>query len=538
MDLLDQLTRLLAPTEEPHRRIAAAVVLGALQPRAPAAVAALSAMAGEPVEAFARPALLALGAMGAQRSLPVMLEALSRGGEVAEAARQAIAALGPEALPALRARLDEATPELRATLTQLLPSLGGKASFEMTLQGLLGQPFEAANKVALSVRAEVKGSSPAERRALKGVLEKFLAKKGTQADEVAVRAGLKILGYLELAESTETLLGYTSSKQPPLVRVEAVTALRFGLRAGAPRKVTSRLIALLEDGEPLVARAARDTLTVVPLDEGAAQALAALATGPSGELGQWVIAKLGSLGGAVAAEALLAVARAKDRTRASLAAQALAILPQGPQLLARALAEATEELAAQVLAEALLPLVKALGPKERALLQRAAEKDLRAGPGLGKRKLDVLRELDPASWGASLRSAARALAKRQPERAEPLLLALARSSVATAEDRYAAARLQLLRSPLDPHPKARQRDPALQELQALADRGHPVARTLEDDDAVTDEARLYVAFHFAESPVPELRAVGLALLEGLAERGKRTKLGKAARNKLALLQHA
>jgi hypothetical protein len=536
MDPIDQITRLLGPAEEPHRRIAAAVVLASLKPRAPATVAALTAMAQEEHEPFARPALLALGEIGSPKALPVLLAALERSPEIAQAARQAIAALGPEALPAIRDRLEDASPELRATLSQLLPSLGGKLSLELTLQGLLGQPFEAASKVALSVRAQVKDASPAERRALRAPLEKFLEKKGTRADEVALRAGLKILGYLELEESTDTLLLHTAATHAPLVRVEAVTGLRFGLRAGASRKVVKRLIVLLEDREALVARAARDTLTVITLEPGAAVDLAALASGPSGELAQWVIAKLGSLGGEVAAQTLLPVARSPDRARATAAARALAGLPQGPKLLAVALAEAQGELEAQVLAEALLPLVKVLESKEQAALQKAAVRDLRESPGLGKRKLDVLRELDPAAWGEAMRTAARALSKKQPERAEPLLTALSRSSVATPADRYASARLLLLRSPLDPHPRSRQRDPALLELQALADRGHPLGRELEDDDALTDEARFYVAFHFAEAHVPELRAVGLSLLEGIATRGKRTKLGKAARNKLQLLQ--
>lgn len=534
MDPIAQITQLLEPSAEAHKRIAAAVVLGELRPKAPATVQALIAMAKEPAEAFARPAILALGHIGSAKALPVLFDALGRS-DLSAAARQAIAALGPEALPAIREKLEGAGPELRAALSQLLPSVGGKLSFEMTLEGLLGQPFDAANKVALSVRAEVKSASAADRKAMKGQLEKFLAKKSTQADEVATRAALKILGYLELEESTDTLLEFLSAKKPALVRVEAVTALRFGLREGAGKRIIRKLIELLTDAEPLVARAARDTFTVIPLDASAAADLAELAAHPNAELALWVIAKLGSLGGELAAKALGPVAQSNDRARSQAAAKAIAALPEGAQFLARALADADDESAAQVLAEALQPLAKTLGKKEQQNLLKSAQASLPKSAGLGRRKLEPLREIDPAGWANVMRDAAKNLVKKDPARAEPLFAALSRSSAAEPEDRYAYAKLQLLHSPLDPHPRARLRDPALNELQLLADRGYPLVKALEADKQLDEERRYYVAFHFAEQHVPELRSVGVSLLEGIAERAGRTKLGKAAKNKLALM---
>ena len=107
--------------------------------------------------------------------------------------------------------------------------------------------------------------------------------------------------------------------------------------------------------------------------------------------------------------------------------------------------------------------------------------------------------------------------------------------MAEPDDRWAYARLQLLHSPMDAHPRARQRDPALVELQQLADRGYAVVKALEADKQLGDERRYYVGFHFAEQPSTELQALGAALLEGIVERSGRTKLGKAAKNKLALL---
>jgi hypothetical protein len=95
----------------------------------------------------------------------------------------------------------------------------------------------------------------------------------------------------------------------------------------------------------------------------------------------------------------------------------------------------------------------------------------------------------------------------------------------------------LARSSKDPHPKARQRDPALQELQKLATDGFPLAQTLGKEKSLDDEDRYYLGFHFAESHVPEEQGVGYDLLEALSKKGK-GKLAKAAKNKLALLEGA
>ena len=80
--------------------------------------------------------------------------------------------------------------------------------------------------------------------------------------------------------------------------------------------------------------------------------------------------------------------------------------------------------------------------------------------------------------------------------------------------------LLLRRSPLDPHPRARQADPALAELEKLASDGFAVADALLKNKSLSDEARYHTAFHFSEHAAPEARAVGISLLEELASHGR------------------
>ncbi|MEW6430914.1 MAG: HEAT repeat domain-containing protein [Myxococcota bacterium] len=540
MDAIERIAKLL-DDESPRKRIAAAVVLGELGVKDAAVVSRLVQMAKDPVDAYAEAAVEALGQLKALKGLPVLLDSLGRGRELSAKARVAIAELGEEALPEIRARLDDASPEVRAVLSQLLPAVGGRQSFEMALEGMREQPWEAINKVALSVRAEARTMSEAERRVMKAQIDKFLAKKKTAGDEPALRGALKTLGFLELQETQDTLLGYLGVKQPPAVRVEATTALRFALAKGPSKKALRKLMELLEDRDALVARAARDTLTVLKIGAEFADELAELCASKDVEVSVWAIRHLGGLAtsekgaaGRLAAKTLLPVAAGADRTRAEAAARVLAELPGGESLLAEALSEAEEETGAQVLADVLAPLAVKLPGKDVKRLLAAGEKNLAKSLAVARRQLEPVRAADPESWAELLREKYKALLKKDPARAEVIGQLLGRSTVATPEDRFAIVVQQLGHGSLDPHPRARQRDPALAELERLQKEGFKVAEAVRKEKKLADEARYYVGVHFAEKPQFELKNVGAEILEALAQ-GK-TKLAKAAKNKMKLLE--
>lgn len=534
MDVLKQIAGLLED-ESPRKRIAAAVVLGELKVKDPGVVSRLIAMAGDSVDAFAEAAVEALGNIGSTKALPVLMETLGRGRELQRLASKAIAALGPEVLPDIRSRLESATPEVRAVLSQLLPAVGGRQSFEMALEGMRGQPFDVVNKVALSVRQEAKTSSEAERRVMRTQVIKFLEKKKTAEDEPALRGALKVLGYLELPETQDTLLSYLGKRESVPVKVEAVTALRFALSGGASKKAIRRLMELLEEPDALVARAARDTLTVLKMGPEFSEELAELCSSRDVDVALWAIARLGVLAGEskLAVKTLLPVARGGERLRAEAAAKVLVTLKGGESLLVQALVDAEEEVGAQVLAEVLNPLANKLSKKDIAALLKAGGAQLGKSLAVARRQLEPVRNADAQAWAECLREKAKALHKKDEARSDAIVQLLMRSSMATSDDRYSYAVTALARSPMDPHPQARRRDPAVGELEKLLETGFPLVKRLEKDKAVSDEGRLYLGFHFVEALQPEAKGFGAALLEQVAGKGK-GKLAKAAKNKLKL----
>ncbi|MBL8954490.1 MAG: HEAT repeat domain-containing protein, partial [Myxococcaceae bacterium] len=531
MDPLKRIVELLED-ESPRKRIAAAVVLGELKVKDAAVVARLVDMAKDPVDAYAEAAVEALGAMGAMKALPVLLETLGRKG-LQPLASKAIAALGEDALPEIKARLGDATPEMRAALSQLLPAVGTSKSFEMALEGMRGQPWETINKVALSVRAEAKAGTEAERRVMRTQVEKFIDKKKTQEEVDVLRGALKVLGYLELPDTEKTLLEFLGRKQVPLVRVEAATALRFAMGANPSKKVLRTLIDLLEEPDSFVARAARDSLTVMKMGPEFADELAELCSAKSVDVSLWAIGVLGGMAETKAklvAKTLAPVARGGDRTRAEAASKILAGLPGGQDVLVEALADAEEEAGAQVLAEVLNPLAAQLSKGQVKKLLAAAGKQLSDSFAVARRQLEPVRNADPEGWAELLREKVKALQKKDPARADAIAQLLGRSTVATEEDKYGFAVAQLQHHSLDPHPRARQRDPVLAALEKLHAEGFKVAETVNKDKKLSDEARYYVGVHFAEKPQFELKSIGAEILEALAESG-RSKMAKAAKNK-------
>src|SRR5260370_184563 len=88
--------------------------------------------------------------------------------------------------------------------------------------------------------------------------------KKARDDGSALRGAIKILGYLELHQTAALIEPFLSPRQSAVVRVEAITALRFALGPKPAARSLRALIKLLEEPDALVARAARHTLTVVP----------------------------------------------------------------------------------------------------------------------------------------------------------------------------------------------------------------------------------------------------------------------------------
>jgi hypothetical protein len=532
--------RALLASQAHERQIAAAIVLGEIGAHDAAVIDALADAAAGGVAPVQRHALEALARLAtgksARRVVPKLLGCFaSREDPVRRAAIDAAIAFGDEAVAPVRQRLADATDMVeRRALEEVLGRVGGKDAFTALLAALDTTDVDAARAAALSVRQRIKDATPREKAGYLAQVTKLVRAQGNKtrvskkqgANPALVAGGLKILGYLEDPAALPTLLAFARDKrQPPLVREEAIVALRFTARGKAGARVAAALLELAERAPGELARPAMYTMASLELPTALVPRLKKLAIGAEAERALLAIERLAQIAVPAAADALAAVLTAtQDRMRAEAAANALGARPEGPPALARALLAVRDGERAALLARLLRPRVRTLvdgGPAgkklARALLANALT---RIGNGqTADALLPLAREIDRDAAGSGLRTLAAKLQKRKDgEAALTVLRLVGHAADATPDDGYALAAAEL---------RAGRRDEALAIVQQLVERGFDVAAALRRDRQVSPEQRYQVGFILVERRHP----AGEEILADLAG-GGRNKIATMAKAKL------
>jgi HEAT repeat protein len=538
MNELSKIVALLAD-EAIEKRIAAAIVLAEIRAKGPEVVDALAKLLESPVPALQRHGLDAIGRAGgakklAQKIFPLLL---AHDRDVRQSAARALHAIGEDAVPLIRKRMEGADAEEKRALDAVLADLGGKDAFSTLLESMATSEGEDAKAAAIAVRQHVKGAGARERRQYLAETEKFLKnqKKGL-SNQGAIAAAIKILGYLEDEKALPTLLEYASNaKEASTIRCEALIAMRFALgeKRGDTNKVTNALIDAAADTDRALAQTALHTLGSLELSADHARRLEKLVAHPDVERARFVIEQLGRQKGADAARVLVKLLASADKRRAELAAAALGASEDAVPLLGKALLETEDVDRAWMIKNVLRPSAKKIAPATRKQLLEAAVDRLEQGARGWEAPFEVAREADPESAATAVRALAVKLRKKDSrDKALTLYALLCRSDRATDEDRYARAALELAKSGRDTRPAARAGDEALKMIGALVGRGFDVAKALRTDKSLGLEELYYVGFHFAEDGHP----LGEELLAEVVKKGGRQKIGRMAKNKLELVE--
>jgi hypothetical protein len=530
---MSEVSKIIRLLKDPsvEKRIAAAIVLGELKVKSPEAVEGFVSLIDSGVPVLQRHALEALTHVGSgKKVVGKALELLSSNVEdVRRAATAAIRSVGDEAVPLIRARLEQSEGHERRALDAILADVGGKDAFSTLLAGLATAEGEAAKAAALAVRQHVKDSGVRERRSYMTEVEKYL-KKNKDGSPSAICAALKILGYLEDDTAVTTLLAYATGKnQPALVRQEALIALRFALQGAKPNaKVVTALVEAAESSDRSLAHTALHTLGTLTLPPATMPRFEKLLAHEDLERVRFAAAYLGGQPNATAA--LVKALLNQDRKRAEVVAETLTGREAAAPALARALLDTKDLDRAWLLRKVLTPVAKSVPPAVRKELLALAEKRLATGARGWEAALEVAQAADPEGTGKTLRALAERLRRSQTERAATVLGLVLRTPTATDEDRYTLASIELRKSTLDTRPQTRAADGALSRLKYLTTRGYDVAAALRKDRALELDHLYYVGFHFAE----EGHTLGDDLLEHVVKKGGKSKVAKAAKNKLAL----
>jgi hypothetical protein len=385
------------------------------------------------------------------------------------------------------------------------------------------------------MRGQIKDADGRLRKSYLNQLDKVLARQAKleEPNQAAVRAALKIIGYLEDPRATGTLLKYAGSKkQPASVRQEALIALRFTLAGGKPdTKLINALVSAAQDDDRALAQTALITLAGLELPARTAGRLHPLLEHPDADRAKFVIDMLAHRPSADAAELLVQVLEEGEMRRARLAADAVHGRKDAIDGLVSAVCADHDKERSRLIGRTLQPLIAELKPSHHKKLIDAVTSRLEKGEPGWQSPLELIREAKPDKTAKALKTLYEKLKRRKPpERATAVLRMLCRGEMASNDDRYQLASRLLADSHRDTSSAARRGDEALSQLERLVNSGYDIVKALGKDRSVDLETLYYVGFHFIEIGHP----AGEDLLQRVIEKGGRKKVAKMAKNKLSL----
>ncbi|HEY5935153.1 MAG TPA: HEAT repeat domain-containing protein [Kofleriaceae bacterium] len=587
----------LLESERVELRAAAATVLSAVGKGDKSVESALTSRLDDSDGVVRRIALEGLADMGAG-GIAQKLVPLLRGDDdtLAERAAQVLAQQGAAAEGPLRKEIGAGPIAARRVMAQLLLRRGTQPAVEAVLDQLADEEF--GEQALQLVRAELdsgneKMANLIEKSAVARASEanKELAKAWTRAQKAAaapdktakkakktnganghpppdpmrdpeVARGaatlgslLRLIGYLARPATQSLLLKYADGDQPRPIRLAAIAGLRR-IVAASEAKGTERVVeALIEfaDGDDFaVAQSAVDTLRGARIPESLSKAFAARTKSKNVAAQKLAMERMPAGSGASTIKNLVEAIATGDPTARDAAARGLAKAPESVLPVTRAILATTDEQVARRYAGVLRShrghvsnqAIDELVDRVREYVELHNKNKITADQIVIERVLaELIADIAPAKHVELLFERAKRLRKAgKPVEAfgslKPLLRSRADLDAAIDNDqRFFLAVLSLEAAGEGILRTTRADDPVFEQFARLAAKGYPVAKQLNREKEVTDESIYALGFRLIESGDGSNEELGAELLQGIIEERPRSKLAKAAKNKLKLTGH-
>jgi HEAT repeat protein len=484
--------------------------------------------------------------------------------------------LGEHALQLVRAELDRASHgnaeagaasgKLADQIEKLAIARAGDASkalakaWAAALRPPVAKPAKAAKsakatKPAKNGKAKTAAAPPATGNSEPPVAPDPLRDPEVAHSVAALGGLLRLIGYLARPETQLVLLKHAGGDQPHPIRLAAIAGLRRIVAHGEAKgteKVIEAMIDLADGDDAAVAQAAVDTLRGARIPEALAKRFAALAKSGNTAAQKLAMERLPAGGGASALKALIDALGGDDPTARDAAGRGLAKAPEAVLPITRALLAATDEHIARRYAGVLRShrghvsnqAIDELVERTRGDMERHAKGKATADEIVLERVIaELIADVAPARHVELLFDRARKLRKAGKSieafgSLKPLLRS--RADIDTAiddEQRFLLARLALESAGDGLIRTTRTDDPVFEQFARLAAKGFPVAKRLAREDEASDESIYALGFRLLESGDGAHEDLGAELLHGIIEERPRSKLAKAARNKLKLTGH-
>jgi HEAT repeat protein len=516
-----------------ERRCAALLVLGALKVENSRAIKTAAKVFDQPNPVLKDYALRYFEETQPKEAVPLLARLLEDPDrEMQERAVKLLTLAGQAAVAPLLQLLPAGSRPLQLNAARVLCAARGKAALKGLLQMLVSGTDEFNKTVCDLMTLWIRDSAAKEHEQLYDEVEKFAAKLDEKQQRPALVSSIRLLGQLGRPEARRRLFSFVGREHHPMLRSHALVALLHCLRKEDLRKDEyARLFPLLEEAEfSEVTRMALELLDAHDLPEDSRATLSRLLTSPHAAVQQFALRKMGDVGTPATVRTLIEQLGDPDYRRRDIAAHSLHKIPEARAALLKELLACEEASKAWSIAEL---LVSYEGKWRRDILNglwKRLQAAIAAEDRIQNSFMHVLRKAGAEYVYEQLAAeGARLLKAKKYKETAAFLTPLKEFPEFKPEDKF-----QLALAQLKAHSQRQQ--PAVELFsEVYRSSAFPLFETLKKEKKLTPEDLFSLGFTFAERPGAE-RSLGRSLLEHVAAKVPRTKIGKSAKNKLKLLK--
>jgi len=456
--------------------------------------------------------------------------------EMQERAVRSLTGVGQAAVTLLIQGSQDATRVWQMNAARVLAAVRGKAALKGLLQMLSGGTDETNKVICDLLTPALREMEGKELDAFYDEVERFAAKLDVKQQRPAAVSTMRLLGQLGRPQARRWLFKYIGADQHPAVRAHALVALLRCLREQELRKDEyAKLLPILEESEySEVTRLVIDLLDTHDLPEDSRALLAKLMQSPHSDLQKFALRKMGDVATPASIRTLVEELGDPDYRKRDVAASSLRKIPEARNVLLKELAACEDPSKAWSIAE-LLPSFDGKWRQDTLDgLWKRLQQEIAAEERIQTAFIHVLKSADLEFVYDRLADQGAKLVKGKKYKESVGFLAPLRDfGEFKPEHRYSLALAHLK---LHAHTLATNRQhPAIELLAGLyRSSAYPVFETLRKEKNLAPEELFALGFSLVERTGPE-RGLGIDLLEHVAAKFPRNKIGKNAKNKLKLI---
>jgi HEAT repeat protein len=535
-DLLPQLLSLI-DNGTVEQRCAALLVIGALKVQSAPALKSAAAGLDDTNPLVKDFAFRYFEETGAKDSLSKFLKFLDDGDkELQDRAVRLLTKAGAAVVQPVVKSAPAASRVWQLNAARVLCAQRGKMALKALLQ-MLAAGNDEFNKALCDLLTPVlREMDAAEQEQFYGEVEAFAAQLDVKQQRPAAVSAMRILGQLGRAQSRRWLFKFVGAEQPAVLRAHALVALLRCLREQEIRKDEyAKLFSLLEEAEfSEVTRLALELLDAHELPDAARPLLAKLMQSPHSEVQKFALRRMGEVGTPATVRTLVEQLGDADHRKRDAAASSLRKIPEARAALMKELMACEDASKAWSIVELLASFEGKWRQDTIDALWKRFEKAVESEERIQAAFLHALKRADEDDVYQRLAQQAGKLIKaRKYKEALAFLIPLRDFRAFKPEHRFNLALAQLK---LHAHTLATNRHhPAVEVFSDLyRSSAYPLFEALKKEKSLAAEELFALGFGLAERAGNE-RDLGRDLLEFIAVKFPRNKVGKSAKNKLKLL---